>query len=80
VIVDDEDGFVLETRPKGWSAVFGFYTLSLRKTELIPGQVRLLRSLLTGREQQVDRVILASGTDGTYTPRAGSSATPSKAP
>jgi hypothetical protein len=84
VVVDDEDGFVLETRPKGWSAVFGFYTLSLRKTELIPGQVRLLRSLLTGREQQIDRVILASETDGTYTPRAtpkpAKSAKPSAAP
>ena len=49
------------TRPAGWSAVFGFYTPSLRTTELIPGQVRLLRSLLVGREPQVDRVILASG-------------------
>jgi hypothetical protein len=36
---------------------------------MIPGQVRLLRSLLAGREAQVDRVILASETDGTYTPR-----------
>ena len=70
VIVNDDNGFVLETRPKGWSAVFGFYTPSLRTTELIPGQVRLLRSLLVGREQLVDRVTLASETDGTYTPRA----------
>ena len=70
VVVTDENGFVLDTRPKGWSAVFGFYTPSLRTTELIPGQVRLLRSLLAGREQLVDRVILASETDGTYTPRA----------
>ena len=64
----DENGFVVETRPKGWSAVFGFYTPSLRTTELIPGQVRLLRSLLVGREPLVDRVILASETDGTYIP------------
>ena len=49
--------------------MFGFYTPSLRTTELIPGQVRLLRSLLDGREPQVDRVILASDTDGTYVPR-----------
>jgi len=70
VIVNDEAGFLLETRPKGWSAVFGFYTPSLRTTELIPGQVRLLRSLLSGREQMVDRVTLATETDGTYTPRA----------
>ncbi len=70
MVVTDANGFILDTRPKGWSAVFGFYTPSLRTTELIPGQVRLLRSLLVGREQLVDRVILASETDGTYTPRA----------
>jgi hypothetical protein len=78
VTVTDANGFILETRPKGWSAVFGFYTPSLRTTELIPDQVRLLRSLLIGREQLVDRVILASGTDGTYTPRA--TPTPTKSP
>ena len=60
-------------KPAGWAAVFGFYTPSLRTTELIPEQVRLLRSLLVGREPQVDRVVLASGTDGTYTPRASPS-------
>ena len=70
----------LETRPKGWSAVFGFYTPSLRTTELIPGQVRLLRSLLVGREQLVDRVILASETDGTYTPRATPKPSPKPKP
>ena len=82
VAVTDENGFVVETRPAGWSAIFGFYTPSLRTAELIPGQVRLLRSLLIGREQLVGRVILASETDGTYVPRASPSATPkpSKAP
>ncbi len=80
VIVTDANGFIVDTRPKGWSAVFGFYTPSLRTTELIPGQVRLLRSLLIGREQLVDRVILASETDGTYTPRATPKATPSPKP
>jgi len=84
IAVTDENGFVLTTRPAGWSAVFGFYTPSLRTTELIPGQVRLLRSLLEGREPQVDRVILASDTDGTYvpkaTPRPSGSSKPSKAP
>ena len=34
----------------------------------------------TGREPLVDRVILASETDGTYTPRGSPSAAPSKAP
>ncbi|HEY8819266.1 MAG TPA: FtsQ-type POTRA domain-containing protein [Candidatus Limnocylindrales bacterium] len=83
VSVTDENGFVVETRPGSWSAVFGFYTPSLRTTEMIPGQVRLLRSLLSGRESLVDRVILASESDGTYTPRTTPSAAspkPSKAP
>ncbi len=82
VAVTDENGFTVGTRPGSWSAVFGFYTPSLRTTEIIPGQVRLLRSLLAGREPQVDRVILASETDGTYTPRATASGSPkpSKAP
>jgi POTRA domain, FtsQ-type len=70
VAVTDETGFVVASNPAGWSAVFGFYTPSLRTTDLIPGQVRLLRSLLDGREAQVDRVILASTTDGTFTPKA----------
>jgi hypothetical protein len=69
VQVTDESGFVVRGRPMGWSAVFGFYTPSLRTTDLIPEQVRLLRSLLVGREAQVDRIILASGTNGTYVPR-----------
>lgn len=82
VAVTDENGFVVNSLPGGWSAVFGFYTPSLRTTELIPGQVRLLRSLIIGREQLVERVILASEIDGTYVLRATPSATPkpSKAP
>lgn len=76
VAVTDQNGFVLQTRPDSWTAIFGFYTESLRTTAMIPGQVRLLRSLLDGREAQVDRVILASETDGTYTPRATSAASP----
>ena len=46
VIVNDASGFAVVGRPAGWRAVFGFYTPSLRTPELIPGQVRLLRSLL----------------------------------
>lgn len=78
VAVGDANGFVVRARPDSWSAVFGFYTLSLRTPELIPGQVRLLRSLLIGREPTLDRVILASETDGTYTvkPTPRPSATP----
>jgi cell division septal protein FtsQ len=88
VTVSDENGFVVDARPEAWTAIFGFYTPSLRTTDLIPEQVRLLRSLLVGREPQVGRVVLASATDGTYTPRstpqpslsASPSARPSKSP
>jgi hypothetical protein len=76
VAVGDANGFVIRARPDSWSAVFGFYTLSLRTPELIPGQVRLLRSLLIGREPLLDRVILASETDGTYTVKPTPKPTP----
>jgi hypothetical protein len=76
ITVSDENGFVVDAKPAAWSAVFGFYTPSLRTTELIPEQVRLLRSLLAGREDQVDQVILASATDGTYTQKASPSPSP----
>ena len=82
VRVTDHDGFVLRADPQGWIAIFGYYTPSLRTPELIPGQVRLLRSLLIGREQLIARVILASETDGTYVPKptAEPSASASAAP
>jgi hypothetical protein len=74
--VTDENGFVLRAEPGGWDAVFGFYTPTLRQPGIIPGQVRLLRSLLIGREGTVERVILASETDGTYLPGASASPAP----
>ncbi len=81
VRVTDENGFVVRADPQGWIAIFGFYTPSLRTPELIPGQVRLLRSLLIGREPLIQRIVLASETDGTYvpkpTPRASASTSPS---
>ena len=80
VSLTDENGFVLRTTPASWNAIFGFYTPSLRTPELIPGQVRLLRCLLTGREATVDRVILASDTDGTYIPNATPKPDPSASP
>lgn len=80
VIVNDQSGFIVVGQPVGWRAVFGFYTASLRTTDLIPGQVRLLRSLLIGREQLVERVILASETDGTYVPRPTPAPTPDPTP
>lgn len=70
VSVSDANGFVVGAEPSGWTAIFGFYTPNLRTTELIPGQVRLLRSLLEGREGGVEQVILADDRNGTYVPKA----------
>ncbi|HEY3333728.1 MAG TPA: FtsQ-type POTRA domain-containing protein [Candidatus Limnocylindrales bacterium] len=70
--VDDQNGFVLRVDPAGWNAIFGFYTPTLRTTDLIPGQVRLLRSLLLDpahEEANVLRVILADERSGTWVPR-----------
>jgi cell division septal protein FtsQ len=80
VSVSDRNGFVVRADPDGWTAIFGFYTPSLRTPELIPGQVNLLRTLLDGREPAVDEVILASDTDGTYIARPTPAATPLPAP
>lgn len=68
--VDDTNGFTMRTQPPSWTAVFGFYTPTLRTTDLVPGQVRLLRSLLAGREDEVARIILADDHSGTYVPKA----------
>jgi POTRA domain-containing FtsQ-type protein len=69
VAVTDSDGFTVSV-PNAWVAVFGFYSPATRPAEMIPGQVRLLRSLLEGRESTIRRIVLASETDGTYVPRA----------
>ena len=67
--VTDPDGFVVFV-DRGWTAVFGFYSPATRPAGMIPGQVRLLRSYLDGHEGGVERVILASETNGTYVPKA----------
>ena len=79
-------GFAVEAAGPGitWSAVFGIYSATIRPTSMIPGQVRLLRSLLAGRESQIGWVILADDQAGTYTskgvrpppPPAGPSSSP----
>jgi hypothetical protein len=66
VLVTARDGFVL--RAPTWDAVFGFYGPATRDPAMVPGQVRLLRSLLADREATVRRIVLASETDGTYVP------------
>jgi len=57
-------------------AIFGFYTPTLRRTDLIAGQVRLLASLLAkAGETTVSSVLLATDLDGTYVPRASARTT-----
>ncbi len=75
VIVTEADGFVVNVQG-GWTAVFGFYSPATRPTDMIPGQVQLLRSLLAGREATVARIVLASETGGTYIPKPTPKATP----
>jgi len=66
VTVTEETGFVVGTTPASWVAIFGLYTPSLRTPELVPGQVRLLRSLLAGREALVAQMILSDAETGTF--------------
>jgi cell division septal protein FtsQ len=66
IAYDDGDGFTLGSDAAGWTAIFGYYTPTLRTTELIPGQVRLLRSLILGHEASFARILLADDQAGTY--------------
>ena len=65
VQVTTANGFVLGTLPRTWVAIFGLYTPSLRTPAIVPGQVRLLKSLLFGREDSIDRVYLPDEDSGT---------------
>ena len=57
--------------PGLWTAVFGFYTTSLRPATIIPGQVRTLRSLLARvGESKVESVIVADDQNGSWVPKA----------
>jgi hypothetical protein len=70
VWVDDTDGFTMNAGAGTWTAVFGFYSTSVRSPDLIAGQVQLLKSLLADREPTVARIYLAGVRSGTYVPRA----------
>lgn len=70
VTVTEATGFVVGTLPRSWVAVFGLYTPSIRTPAMIPGQVRLLRSLLLDREGSVAQVILADEKAGTVVLKA----------
>ncbi len=69
--VDQNDGYVLESRDLGWDAVFGPYTPSLQPSTVVPSQVQCLRWTLAARESRLDRVRLALSDDycGTFTER-----------
>jgi hypothetical protein len=65
VQVTTANGFVVGTLPRSWVAIFGLYTPSLRTPAIVPGQVRLLRSLLVGREAAIEKVFLPDEHSGT---------------
>jgi hypothetical protein len=70
IAVDDERGFTIASDPSAWTATFGFYTPTLRTPELVPGQVRFLRSLIARvGEGKLATILLTDGTNGTYTVR-----------
>lgn len=70
IVLDDERGFTVASEPAAWTATFGFYTPTLRTPELVPGQVRLLRSLIARvGEGRIATILLADTTNGTYTLR-----------
>ena len=76
VTVSDATGFVVGTSPASWIAIFGLYTPSARPPSIIPDQVRLLRSLLDGREGSVAQVILSDPENGTFIPKPTPAASP----
>jgi len=68
VVVDDRDGWtIVPAVEEPWVAVLGFYGPEIRPPEMIPEQVRSLRSLLAGREVRLLRVVLAGEREGTFT-------------
>ncbi len=62
--VDQRDGYVLESRPLGWFAIFGRYTPSVQPPEAIPGQVQCLRWLLARAERDLVQIRLAPSDEG----------------
>ena len=67
VTIDDTGGFVVSSGADGWLATFGIYTPTLRPPSIVPGQVRLLRSILLDRgEANLARIDVARTTEGTF--------------
>jgi hypothetical protein len=72
VSVNERDGWVLTPAVENpWTAVFGFYGSEIRGPQMIPEQVRFLRSFVAGREPQLLRVVLAGSSEGTFTLKPG---------
>ncbi|MEY3472027.1 MAG: domain, FtsQ-type [Chloroflexota bacterium] len=69
IVRDSQYGYLLQGVGEGftWNAVFGMYSATIRPVEMVPAQVRLLRSLLATREREIGWVILADGQAGTFT-------------
>ena len=67
--VDEDDGYVLESEDRAWSAQFGHYTPSLQPPEVVPRQVQCLSWLLASKENVLDevRLALSEGACGTFT-------------
>ena len=66
--VDEQHGYVLESRDRGWRALFGRYPPSLHPPEVIPRQVQCLRYVLAAEERRLEQVRLALSDDacGTF--------------
>jgi hypothetical protein len=80
-LLSDFGFVVVATGPSiEWNAVFGIYSATIRPTNMIPGQVRLLRSLLADRETRIGWVILADDQAGTYTAKGVRPPPPAAAP
>jgi hypothetical protein len=72
ITVDDTAGFVMSSGRDGWLATFGIYTQTLRPPSIVPGQVRLLKSILVAQgEANLARIDLARTVEGTYERKDG---------
>ena len=80
--IDDRDGFTVAAEPRGWTAIFGFYTPTLRPPSLIEKQVQCLTALLARDERAVRTVYLSPDRErcGTFQPARSGRSSPSPAP